>query len=39
MNGFCEKFKSTNPYTGEVYAFPMRNIASIHMEVIDNDKD
>lgn len=31
-------FTSTNPYTGEIFVFPMRNIASIHMEVI-NDKD
>lgn len=30
-------FTSTNPYTGEVYVFPMRNIASVHMEVLDND--
>jgi hypothetical protein len=32
-------FTSTNPYTGEVYVFPIRNIASIHMEVIDDDKN
>lgn len=32
-------FTSTNPYTGEVFIFPMKNIASINMEVLGNDKD
>lgn len=32
-------FTSTNPYTGEVFIFPMKNIASIHMEVIEDDKN
>ena len=31
-------FTSTNPYTGDVFVFPMRNIASIHMEVIDDER-
>lgn len=30
-------FTSTNPYTGEVFIFPMRNIARIYMEVLGDD--
>lgn len=30
-------FTSTNPYTGEVFVFPMRNIAHIYMEVLGDD--